>query len=283
MSQFLKKRAKLIYILMFAISLFVFVSSTVYITAYNDTAVDYTVEVTQNPNATSLVGQDYLLNFIKTLHNINKKQGLEEAFFNFNYGSFIPGRVTQVVINEQLGLKADKYDNFDIAYRVLYDFNQTLQTTNNSLFYLGLFSLAMVAIMCICANASRKKYYISNLVSGVVCPAATIGFAAVTIFYNIQSMLFLGKYWDLLNWSALGNQNIPNETFEIAGNSFTTTPAIKWFVEGDTSHYCLSYDSLIIYSVILGIFVVCNGLLIAYNVFRYLDTRKELKLEGLGD
>ena len=64
MSQFLKKRAKLIYILMFAISLFVFVSSTVYITAYNDTAVDYTVEVTQNPNATSLVGQDYLLNFI---------------------------------------------------------------------------------------------------------------------------------------------------------------------------------------------------------------------------
>ena len=41
MSQFLKKRAKLIYILMFAISLFVFVSSTVYITAYNYTAVDY--------------------------------------------------------------------------------------------------------------------------------------------------------------------------------------------------------------------------------------------------
>ena len=143
----------------------------------------------------------------------------------------------------------------------------------------------MVAIMCICANASRRKYYISNLVSGVVCPTATIAFTAVTLFHNIEAMLFLNKYWDLLNWSALGNQNIPNETYTLLGGSkeYTASPLIKWFVEGDKSHYCLSYDSLIIYTVFLGAFIVCNGLLIAYTVFRYLNTRKELKLEGLGD
>ena len=277
MSQFLKKRAKLIYILMFAITLFIFVSSTVYITAYNDTAVDYTQEVKDNPNATSVVGNDYLLGFIKNLHNINTKDGVKEAFFNFQYGSFEPGKVVQEP------LKQPKYDNFNIAFRVMYDFNQTLQTTNNSLFYLGLFALAMVAVMCICANASRRKYYISNLVSGVVCPTATIAFTAVTLFHNIQSMLFLSKHWELLNWSALGNQNVPQEEFKINGKTYTMSPVVKWFIEGDTSHFCLSYNSLIIYTVFLVGFMICNGLLIAYTVFRYLDTRKQLKLEGLGD
>ena len=28
-----------------------------------------------------------------------------------------------------------KYDNFNIAFRSMYDFNQKLQITNNSLFY----------------------------------------------------------------------------------------------------------------------------------------------------
>ncbi len=277
MSQFLKKRAKLIYILMFAISLFIFVSSTVYITAYNDTAVDYTKEVKENPNATSLDGNDYLFSFIKKLHDINTKDNVNEAFFNFNYGSFEPGRV----YIENIVVK--KYDSFNIAFRSMYDFNQKLQTTNNSLFYLGLFALAMVAVMCICANASRRKYYISNLVSGVVCPTATIGFTVFVLIQNFQAMAFLGKYWDLLNWSALGNQNIPSETYQINGVEYTTTPVIKWFIEGDTSHFCLNYNSLIIYTVFLVAFIICNGLLIAYNVFRYLDTRKELKLEGLGD
>ena len=275
MSQFLKKRAKLIYILMFAISLFIFVSSTVYITAYNDTAVDYTIEVKENPNATSMEGNAFLLSFIQALDKI-EKQGHEEAAFTFNYGSYVPGHTyTENYVK--------KYDNFNIAYRSMYDFNQKLQKTNNSLFYLGLFSLAMVAIMCICANASRKKYYISNLVSGVVCPAATIGFTIVTLIHNFNAMAFLNKHWELLNWGALGNQNIPKESFELFGVAYDTTPAIKWFVEGDTSHFCLSNTSLIIYTVFLVAFVICNGLLIAYNVYRYLDTKKELGLEGLGD
>lgn len=277
MSQFLKKRAKLIYLLMFAISLFIFVSSTVYITAYNDTAVDYTQEVKENPNATSVEGNVYLLSFIKTLRDINVKDKVKEASFNFNYGSFVSG-------HEYKENYQNRYDNFNIAYRSMYDFNQKLQTANNSLFYLGLFALIMVAVMCICANASRRKYYISNLVSGVVCPAATIAFSAVTLFHNINAISFLSKYWELINWGALGNQNIPQETFTLSnGKEYTTTPVVKWFIEGDKSHFCLSYDSLIIYTVFLGVFIVCNGLLIAYNVFRYLDTKKELQLEGLGD
>ena len=153
----------------------------------------------------------------------------------------------------------------------MFDFNQTLQRTNNLLFYLGMFSLTMVAIMLICANASRKKYYISNLVSGVVCPLATIIFTVFVILSILNSMSFLGEHYEALNWGATASRVVD------------TNQVIEWFTNKDTSHFQINNDTLITYTVILGAFIICNGLLITYNVFRYLDTRKQLKLEGLGD
>lgn len=281
MSQILKKRAKLIYILMFAFSLFIFVSSTVYITSYNNTALRYVKEVLEDPNAVDY-SNSYLESFIKQLNGI-VKDGTEEAKFNFTYGSFEPNQ-TSLESQDEFGIVTiERYSNYKILYRVMFDFNQKLQVTNNSIFYLGMFSLAMLAVMLICANASRRKYYISNLVSGVVCPSATIVFAGLTLFQNISAMLFLNKYWDMLNWGNLGNQNLKYIEYELNGKTYSVNPAVKWFIEGDKSHFELNYNSLIIYSIILGLFIICNGLLIAYNVFRYLDTKKQLKLEGLGD
>lgn len=281
MSQILKKRAKLIYILMFAFSLFIFVSSTVYITSYNNTALRYVKEVLEDPNAVDY-SNSYLESFIKQLNGI-VKDGTEEAKFNFTYGSFEPNQ-TSLESQDEFGIVTiERYSNYKILYRVMFDFNQKLQVTNNSIFYLGMFSLAMLAVMLICANASRRKYYISNLVSGVVCPSATIVFTGLTLFQNISAMLFLNKYWDMLNWGNLGNQNLKYIEYELNGKTYSVNPAVKWFIEGDKSHFELNYNSLIIYSIILGLFIICNGLLIAYNVFRYLDTKKQLKLEGLGD
>lgn len=279
MSQFLKKRAKLIYILMFVFSLFIFVSSTVYITSYNNTALPYNKDVLEDPNAIFNSEGD-LNDFIAKLHKF-AKAGCEEAKFDFTYGSFTPNETYML----DLGgiFKQEKYTNYNILYRVMFDFNQKLQVTNNSLFYLGMFSLVMLAIMLICANASRKKYYISNLVSGVVCPSATIIFSGITMYYNVSAMLFLNKYWDMINWGNLANQNKTNILFEYNGVQEQVNPAVKWFIEGDKSHFELNYNTLIIYSIFLVSFIIFNGLLIAYNVFRYLDTKKELRLEGLGD
>ena len=264
MSQTLKKRAKLIYLIMFALSLFVFVSSTVYITAYNDTALNYKKNVLEDPTKTTRSGNEFLEAFINDLESF-AVEGVEAAEYNFEYKDF--------------------KDSYDKTFRSMFDFNQDLQLTNNLIFYLGLFSMAMVAIMCICANASRKKYYISNLVSGVACPAATIVFSGVTLVTNILAMLSLSKNWELINWGALGNQNIAKITYTDPDGIYTAevSPVVKWFIEGDTSHFTLNYNTLIIYSIILVVFMVANGLLIAYNVSRYLDTKKELSLEGAGE
>lgn len=262
MSQFLKKNAKLIYLIMFAFSLFIFVSSTVYITEYNDTALNYKENVLENPNATTATGNEFLFNFINDLKEF-KNNGVAAADFDFKYKNFTK--------------------DFDIVFRAMFDFNQDLQLVNNSIFYLGLFSMAMVAIMCICANASRKKYYISNLVSGIACPAATIAFSGFALVLNILAMVTLSQNWEIINWGALANKNLPKETLTIGEFSKDVTPVVKWFIEGDTSHFELTYNTLIIYSVFLFMFIICNGLLIAYNVYRYKDTKRELSLEGLGE
>ena len=263
MSQFLKKKAKLIYLIMFALSLFIFVSSTVYITEYNDTALNYKENVLEDPTATTATNNDFLFAFINDLKFFESET--DAAQFNFEYGNF------------------KKNEGFKKVYRAMFDFNQDLQLVNNSIFYLGLFSMSMVAIMCICANASRKKYYISNLVSGVACPGANIVFAGVTLAFNIIAMGSLAANWELINWGALANKNLPKVTYTVGEATKEVSPVVQWFIEGDTSHFELTYNTLIIYSVFLVVFIAANALLIAYNVFRYNDTKKELSLEGLGE
>ena len=263
MSQFLKKKAKLIYLIMFACSLFIFVSSTVYITEYNDTALNYKENVLQDPTATTATNNDFLFAFINDLKFFESETDV--AQFNFEYGNF------------------KRNEGFKKVYRAMFDFNQDLQLVNNSIFYLGLFSMSMVAIMCICANASRKKYYISNLVSGVACPGATIVFAGVTLAFNFIAMGSLAANWELINWGALANKNLPKVTYTVGEATKEVSPVVQWFIEGDTSHFELTYNTLIIYSVFLVVFIALNALLIAYNVFRYKDTKRELSLEGLGE
>ena len=265
MSQFLKKKAKLIYLIMFAFSLFIFVSSTVYITEYNDTALNYKENVLEDPSATTATNNDFLYAFITDL-KFFEDEGIDAAEFNFEYGNF------------------KKNDSgFKKVFRAMFDFNQDLQKANNSIFYLGLFSMAMIAVMCICANASRKKYYISNLVSGIVCPGLTIGFSLTTLLFNVLAMVSLSQSWELINWGALANKNLPKVTYSVGEVSKEVSPVVQWYIEKDTSHFELSYNTLIIYSIFLGVFIISNALLIVYNVWRYKETRRELSLEGLGE
>ena len=75
-------------------SFFIFVSSTVYITAYNDTAVDYTKEVKENPNATSVEGNNFLYNFITSLNKI------EKATRPIFYGVYTTSKINSEALKE---------------------------------------------------------------------------------------------------------------------------------------------------------------------------------------
>lgn len=228
MAQFLKKHAKLFYLIFGVFGFFFIVAACFYITPYNNTALSYNQE-------------------------------------------FLDGVVTSVRTgNENLVLFCQKtsISKFDEMFNVLYNFNQELQTANNMYIMVGVVSLIMLVIMAICSNLSRKKYYLSNLVSGVACPSVSIILAIVALVFNFLPMGTLSKNYDMINWGALGNQ----VSWEKAATQYAATPR-------DTSSFAINSVPLIIFGVILIIFIVVCGLLIAYNVYRYLATKRELAQE----
>lgn len=219
MTQFLKKNAKLIYLIFGVFSFLFIILSCIYMTPYNKIAIDYNAD-------------------FETTGEVKKLLGI----FNFTAGT-----------------KTD----YGYLYTLMYDTNKTLQFGNNMVLYLGVVSLAMLGIMLICANASRKKYYISNLISGIVCPAVSIIVGIVAIVASASALGSLNSDLEMINWGALSNADMYKD-------------AVQWYKAGDTSHFIISTTPIIIYIVIMVLFVLTSAALIAYNVFRYLDTKKQL-------
>lgn len=220
MTQFLKKNAKLIYLIFGVFSFLFIILACLYMTPYNRIAIDY------NPD-------------FETTGEVKKLLGL----FTFSAGT-----------------KTD----YGYLYALMYDTNKSLQLGNNLVLYLGVVSLVMLAVMLICANASRKKYYISNLVSGVVCPSVSIIMSIIAIVTSVIALGQINSDLEMINWGALSNADL-------------YTQAVEWFNAGDTSHFIISTTPLIIYIVIMILFALASAALIAYNVFRYLDTQKQLR------
>lgn len=229
MAQFLKKHAKLFYLIFGLFGFFFVVAACFYITPYSDIAVNYNREVLDG-NVTSIM---------------TKNENL--ALFCIDTG---------IVFNDM--------------YQILFQFNQKLQTANNMYMMVGVVSLVMLAVMAICSNLSRKKYYISNLVSGVACPAVSIVVAIIALVFNFIPLGSLSKNFDLINWGALGSQ----VNYEKYVEQYKSSPQ-------DTSSFSINSTPLILFGVVLIIFIVIAGLLIAYNVYRYLATKRELAQERM--
>ena len=233
MSQFLKKNAKLFYIL-FAVFSFLFVIlACVYITPY------YTIAVKFNSDFLSgelqAVASDNL--YLNTWRKKSFTYFVGDAGQTFSSGS----------------------DFFVYMFNMMYDYDQQIQAANNLVLNLGVVSLVMVAIMMICSNHSRKKFYISNLVSGII-----------TLVANLSCIAPLNANYITYNWGSLANQQ------------FTYTEAQTWIANGDTSHFSLTPMWFVVYGVIIILLIIAAGALLAYNVYRYKLTKKELAQEEVG-
>lgn len=244
MSQFLKKNAKLFYILFAVFSGLLIILACAYMTPYTTITVKF--------------NQKFLDGLIPavTADNPNLNTFCKRAYTYF---------VTDAGQTFSSGTELFQY-----LYNLMYSVDQQIQRANDLVLYLGIVSLVMVAIMMICANHSRKKFYISNLVSGVVCPAVSIVFGIITLIANFGCIAPLNANFNSLNWGSLANQQL------------TYTDAQEWIKVGDTSHFDLSSVWFVVYGIIIILFIVSCGALLAYNVYRYLDTKKQLAAEKVG-
>lgn len=238
MSQFLKKKSKLIYLLFFIFCFLFVLLACFYITPYSGIFVKFNDKFLQGAISSVETGNSALVNFCKnTVGNYVASTG--ETFASYK-------------------------PMYEYLYNLTYDFNVQLQFVNNSILSLGAVSLVMVAIMFICSNHSRKKYYISNIVSGVACPLVCIVYSAIVLVLNLSCITTLNESLSDFQWVS------------IATDQEKYTQAIEWYNAGDLSHLTVNSTALVIYSGIIIAFIVACCALIAYNIFRYKETRKEL-------
>lgn len=64
----------------------------------------------------------------------------------------------------------------------------TLNKTNNMILYSAIVAIVAFAVMCIVGNKYRKKYYIANLVVGVLAAGVALVMAIINIILNISAI-----------------------------------------------------------------------------------------------
>lgn len=132
---------------------------------------------------------------------------------------------------------------------------QNIQSVNNCLFYLGLISIVLVAVIAITGSFSRKKYYTSNLVSGLLFSTYGIIMSIVAFIKSILLKSDLSKITaDLENYY---------KGCEIKGKAYEVV----------NSSNCL------IGIIVSAIFIVICGLFAAFSILRYLQSNKKNDVE----
>lgn len=170
---------------------------------------------------------NYTLNFYRQLRNV----------YVLAYGNTLPN---YSVVFESAEAAKDFYVNFW--------FN--IQSANNALFYLGIVGLVLTAVMFICGNYGRRKYYIVNLVSGCVAGATGIIISIVSI---VKSCLLIGSF---------------NKIQADIDNFYIWTEAAGGKCDP------INASSCIIGIIVPIIYMILCGLLIAFVVYKFIRTLK---------
>lgn len=85
-----------------------------------------------------------------------------------------------------LGNQSTVISDVSAARAYYISFYDKIQSTNNVLFYTAFASLIMIAIAGVTGVFTRKKYYISNLVTGIAASIVPVVMSIVTIVKSIS-------------------------------------------------------------------------------------------------
>ncbi len=127
------------------------------------------------------------------------------------------------------------------------EFTEAFESTNTYIFISGVVCVAIFAIMCIFGNKYRKKYYLSNLIVGIVGGIISITLMVVGIILNINT---IGKF----------NDNKPLLEFISAYRDVAQNYGVN-------ANYC--YATMVIQIIAVAIFVI----FIIFTVLKYFASK----------
>ena len=147
-------------------------------------------------------------------------------------------------------------------YNGLWD---SIQLTNNLLFYTGLLALAGIAVCGVLGHFGHRKYYKSNLISGLVVASYSVVMSLATIVSNLYVMGNLTK-----TYPDIDNFNYVKELYSTSQNE-------------PFDYINITTKSGFIAIVIPVIFIVICVLFAIFTVNKYIQSRKQNRMEACLD
>ncbi len=279
--KFLDKNAKLLIAVYIVILAFVVLFACYFMTQYQNIHVAYAIEkgvLKFEPNHT-IYSDGPQNEFVFAFFSTGKSFGLSNWSTDTTnpYWSIMDSHYEQYVkdFEQTLSTPLPKYffNTVEIEEGVtyaqyVYNFNKGMNNFNDSLIVYSLVSICFVALLFLFGNHSRKIYYNSNLVIGVVSPLAVIIYSVKMLIDNFTLLSMFNEHNDILKIvSVLINPNT------------SASDAVSYMNKGGYARILeaasdINASTFYIAAAIFGLVCVMSLIVMVYTIYRYKSTAK---------
>ena len=262
MADFMKNKAKLIFIIYGIIIALIILGAIIYMTFVTHVHIAYTIndqtgaiEIFDESLFQSTGGDNTAL-----FSYFNNNSDATSPFYSADFAKNFE------VVNE---------GNHNMLYygingvsfaRTIYNFQVSMSSFNTTLLVFGIISLVCFAVMLIFSNQSRRVYYKSNLYLGVLMPLTVAVLSVVALIMNFSLLGEFNKNYDLYRVTAyLQDPNIS----KIVKNGLKKDYSI---VTNGVDQF--GPQGYVIVTVILAIVIIASVFMIVYSIYRYKECAK---------
>jgi len=249
MTDFLKKRSKLILLLYAAVLGLVVLLALYYVTSIANVHIAYTVNSAGviSVNADSEFDSTGVVNTYFFRYFENSKNNLTDKYSVVNAGA------SEIVL---------RYGYADIVR----SFQTDISSFNTLIIVYVVIGFLCFAAMLIFSNQSRRVYYKSNLYIGIVAPLIVVVFSIVMIIRNFALLGTFNDNFDLFRIvSFIMNPNTEDGMKELAINDYDI------ILNNTTNFNSLNFT---IATIVFVVVIIYSVLLIVYTFYRYKESTK---------
>ncbi len=262
MADFMKNKAKLIFIIYGIIIALVILGAIIYMTFVTNVHIAYTIN--DQTGAIEIFDESLF-------QSTGGDNTALFSYFNSNSDAASPFYSADFAKNFEVVNEGDHnilyYGINGVSFaRTIYNFQVSMSSFNTTLLVFGIISLVCFAVMLIFSNQSRRVYYKSNLYIGVLMPLTVAVLSVVALIMNFSLLGEFNKNYDLYRVAAyLQNPNVS----KIVKNGLKKDYSI---VTNGVDQF--GPQGYVIVTIILAIVIIASVFMIVYSIYRYKECAK---------
>ncbi len=261
MKDFLSKKAKLIYLLCGVLSLLTLILGVAFMSQYRNIRVNYTIVKNQ------VTGQERIVIGPTETMNGGNQMAVFEFFTRLGTGQL--DELDAYKAHPELKELKEKYmsgaELTDESKMLVYNYKNKLDNYNNMIILFSVLSLVSFALMMVFSNQSRKIYYKSNLISGIVLPGIIIVLNLILIIMSFGLMSELSANYTYFNIVSVLQNPVNAKLADAAITVETNNKNINQIFE---LFNCNSL-TFVLYDLLFALSLLYSAFLIAFAVLKY--------------